>query len=79
MDKITNELHYGKEVWTNTVTDKIRREECLCLCCEKMKYDKKSNCPIAQSLYEICCNNNVAFMLTRCKSFIRKSGDNSCQ
>jgi hypothetical protein len=64
------EIHYhNEEVWTNPTTDNIRREECLCLHCKKMTYDKETNCPIAQQMYELCCKENIAFIMTRCKVF----------
>lgn len=66
------EEHFGEKVWTNTRTDSIRREECLCLKCDKMTYNKNTNCSIAQAFYEQCVEHNVAFTMTRCKSFQEK-------
>jgi len=48
------EKHYGENVLTNPTTDKIRRDECLCLYCSNMTYDEKTNCKIAQKLSENC-------------------------
>lgn len=59
--------HYGAMVWTNVFTDFIRREECLCLNCDDM-----STCPVAQQLYELCKENDLALMMTRCKSYRRE-------
>lgn len=73
MADVVIEEHYGEPVWTNIETDKIRRDECICLKCNNMTYRKETNCPIAQKFYEICCSENVAFMMTRCKKFDRKS------
>ncbi len=63
------EEHYNEEVWTNPTTDVIRREECMCLHCSNMTYKKETNCPIAQQIYELCCTENIAFIMTRCKRY----------
>ena len=66
------EEHYNEQVWTNKLTDTIRREECMCLHCDKMTYNKETNCSVAQQMYELCCVHNIAFMMTRCKMFTPK-------
>lgn len=66
------EEKYGTKVWTNKNTDNMRREECLCLHCSKMTYDKTTNCSIAQDFYELCIKSDLAFIMTRCKQFIVK-------
>jgi hypothetical protein len=58
------EEHHGAMVWTNPFTDFIRREECLCLNCKSM-----DSCPIAKQLYQLCKDNDLALMMTRCKSY----------
>lgn len=60
------EKHFGKKVWVNRTTDWLRRSECLCLNCEKLKPGQPGNCPIAQAFYEICKKENIALMVTRC-------------
>lgn len=55
------ENHYGADVWTDTETDPIRKQHCLCWKCEKLTCVKETNCPIAQKLFEI--EQNVTFIL----------------
>ena len=65
------ETHYGKEVWVNPTTESLRKEECLCLNCAKLKPGPE-NCRIAQSFYEICVKENIALAVTRCPIFAPK-------
>ena len=66
------ETHYGADVWTDTETDPIRKQHCLCWKCEKLTCVKETNCPIAQKLFEIAQNDSCAMMMTRCKNFVLK-------
>ncbi|MBI2041505.1 MAG: hypothetical protein HYT20_00615 [Candidatus Nealsonbacteria bacterium] len=66
------EVHYGKEVWVNPVTEKIRKHECLCLHCDRLKPAQPDNCKIAQNFYQICVQENVALAVTRCPLFVQK-------
>ena len=59
------QIHYGKEVFVNTTTEALRREECLCLNCENMK-PGDDNCHIANALYKICKKEDIAMAITRC-------------
>jgi hypothetical protein len=68
MSEIIKELHYGEEVWTNTVTDAMRKIECLCLNCNNI-----SHCPMAHRFFDACKEENIALMVTRCKSFTDKA------
>ncbi|MFA6729858.1 MAG: hypothetical protein WCR95_02545 [Eubacteriales bacterium] len=61
------EPHYGADVSTNKDTDDLRKSECLCLNCGNM-----ANCRIAYKLYELCAGNDLALMVTRCKTFIKR-------
>lgn len=60
------EEHYGNMVWVNPTTEAIRREECLCLNCNKCKPGQPNHCHIAQALYEVCKRENIALAVTRC-------------
>jgi hypothetical protein len=60
------EVHYNQAVWTNPTTEPLRRTECLCLNCGLMKPGQLDNCPVAQSLYQICVRENLALVITRC-------------
>jgi hypothetical protein len=64
------EHHYGADVWTNTETDVLRKECCLCWKCKKLTRTQETNCSTAQKLYEISQNDSCAMMVTRCKNFI---------
>jgi len=59
--KIKLETHYGKEVYTNTKMDKLRKKECLCLNCSRMR-----GCAPANRFYHLCYENNIALAVTRC-------------
>jgi 5-methylcytosine-specific restriction endonuclease McrA len=58
-------LYYEKEVWANTELDILRRNECLCLNCDRML-----SCQVAKKLYEICKTNNMAVAITRCGAMV---------
>ena len=60
------EAHYGQTVWVNPTTEPLRREECLCLNCDRLKPGQPDNCPVAQAFYEACVKGNVALAVTRC-------------
>lgn len=62
--KVQLETHFGCEVWTNPIMDKLRKIHCLCLNCANMK-----DCPTAHELYEICKKEDMAMGITRCRSF----------
>jgi hypothetical protein len=58
------ETHDGSEAWVNPTTESLRREECLCLNCEKM-----NSCPAAKAFYGICVLADTALAVTRCPKF----------
>jgi hypothetical protein len=58
---------YGVTVWSNTMMDELRKDECLCLNCDRME-----ECPIAKSLYTDCREWDLALAVTRCPKWIRK-------
>lgn len=60
------ETHYSSVVWVNPTLESIRREECLCLNCSRMKPGNTGHCAIAESLYKICAAQNIALAVTRC-------------
>jgi hypothetical protein len=60
-------IKYGHEVIQNSVTDKIRKTECMCLNCKDLDV-----CNIAHEMYELCKEFNCAVMMTRCKYFEEK-------
>jgi hypothetical protein len=74
--KIEWQKHYDKNVQTNVAMDILRRDQCLCLNCtgELLNMDTKEfyKCPIASKLYEICKQEDIALMITRCPNFYNK-------
>lgn len=60
------EEHYNRMVWVNPTTEKLRKDECLCLHCGSLKPGSSDNCSIAQEGYELCVKANIAFMVTCC-------------
>jgi hypothetical protein len=77
--KIETQKHYGCNVETNIAMDILRRDQCLCLNCKGELIDMDSKefhkCPVAQKLYEICQQENIALMVTRCPNFWQESYD----
>ena len=65
MTEIEKVVKYDAEVWSNTKMDELRSEECLCFNCA---YDKDS-CKIAEKIYNICVEDDMAMMITRCKNY----------
>jgi hypothetical protein len=57
---------YGLLVWENPTAEAIRKEECLCLNCGRMKPGQPDHCQVAAAFYEICKVNGNAFVLSRC-------------
>lgn len=65
--KLNVETHYGEKLIVNSKMDNIRKKECLCLNCLLM-----GDCDSAKKLYKVCCDDNIALMVTRCKNFKKK-------
>ena len=74
MQKPVKKTRYGTEVWETEGMDMLRRENCMCLHCGKLKPKLIDNCPIAEKFYTLCVENGTAFILTRCKDWIEKGG-----
>jgi hypothetical protein len=53
-------VRYGVEVWVNPLMELARRRECLCLNCGT------ETCEVADKLYELCKEYNLAMAITRC-------------
>jgi len=58
------EEHHDAMVCVNTLTERLRRSECLCLNCINLK-----DCNYAQQLFELCRKGYVALMVTRCLGY----------
>lgn len=63
---------YNKAVWENEEFEEKRRDNCMCLHCDKMKPDSVDHCKIAQKFFEICKEYGCAFILTRCSEWEKK-------
>lgn len=57
---------YGALVWSNTMMDDLRKDECLCLNCGSMK-----ECVVANSLYATCKTYDIALAVTRCPKWAK--------
>ena len=65
--KIEDPHDSESELWANLEMDEKRKEECLCLNCDRKNDDPPySSCPVAGEFYRICVENNMASMITRC-------------
>ena len=67
------EVHYKAAVWVNPTTELIRREECFCWNCDNLKPGQPDNCVKAEKLYQICKNEDLALIVTRCPAWKEKS------
>lgn len=67
MKEVKQVTKYNQLVYSNIEMDDIRKEECLCLNCSKM-----GACATAKALYKICCDDNVAMLITRCPKWEKK-------
>lgn len=67
--RIGEQEKYGALVKVNTYTDKMRRNECMCLYCTNLKPGQPDNCPAAQKMYDIAVQYDCAMMMTRCKNY----------
>ena len=63
------EIHYGTKVWVNPTTEAVRKEECLCWNCEKLKPNQPDNCVKAEKLYQICKTEDLAVITCRCPAW----------
>ena len=71
MYRLKEIVKYGVTVWSNGETDIMRGEQCLCLHCSQMN----NGCDTYWGLYEICKEQNLALMVTRCPNWGIKNGN----
>ena len=60
---------HGEEVWVHPKMDDLRKTECLCFSCSNYNPETTDHCHVAQLLYGICVDFNLAMMITRCREF----------
>ena len=67
-------VRHEQMVWENPTAEAIRRAECLCHHCDRMRPGTPEHCSLAQQFYEICKAHGTAFVLSRCDSWKEKPG-----
>lgn len=56
-----------EKIWANADLDMTRREECLCLNCDrKNEVPPYGSCHVAAKLYKISVEHNMAMAISRC-------------
>jgi len=60
--------HFRVIVWVNLFTESIREKQCMCIndCCNLNIKDRKKNCPMANELYDLCVQDNLATIVFSC-------------
>ncbi len=53
-------------VWTHEEMDKLRKSQCMCLNCGRLKTER---CGTADCLFETCKVTNIALAVTRCPAW----------
>jgi hypothetical protein len=72
--KVESVERYGRVIFENQLTDPLRKVECLCLNCTRLKTGPgEESCPMAQAFFKICVDNGIALMVTRCPVFDDKT------
>jgi hypothetical protein len=60
------ETHHGLPVLVSPELEQLRREQCLCLNCDKCRPGESDHCFMAAGLYRLCLRGNLAMVITRC-------------
>jgi hypothetical protein len=68
----SKQSRYGFDVIEHDQMDALRKSECMCRLCSKLKPKQPDNCRTAQALCGICLTTNVAMAVTRCPDFLEK-------
>lgn len=58
--------HYGMTVWVSPALESFRKDQCLCLHCQKCRPGQKDHCFMADRLYRICRRGHLAMVISRC-------------
>lgn len=72
---IVQQNHYGALVWAHVEMDELRRTECLCRLCDRLRPGQPDNCPTAEKFYQICKSDNAAMSVTRCPIFVTRGSE----
>jgi hypothetical protein len=70
MEKPVLVERYGRMVWETPEMDKLRRDNCMCLFCDKLNIaEPDKNCTIASRFFADSREHGIAHIVTRCDSF----------
>lgn len=70
---------YGRNTLELPTADSLRKTDCLCLNCDRLKPGSPNNCPHAQALYEICKEIAGATFITRCSFWLPNTSRNGSE
>jgi hypothetical protein len=67
-EKPEQQKHFNHMVWVNPFTERMREKQCMCIndCCNLNIRDRKKNCPMANELYDLCVQCNLATIVFSC-------------
>ncbi len=68
VELVDNRYDGPPQIWSYKVMDGLRREDCLCVNCDRKNDDPHpyGSCPVAGRLFAICVESNMALAVTRC-------------
>lgn len=64
--------HYGLMVWVSPALETVRRDQCLCLNCQRCQPGQRGHCFMAEGLYRLCCRGGLAMVISRCPQWTPK-------
>lgn len=71
MNNYVKYTHHNAEVTVREDLKGKHREHCLCWDCDKLNTtSREDNCPIANKLYAICVEHNLATPVFECPEFV---------
>lgn len=68
-DKFEQYEHHGHLTWVRKSIRGTHRDVCLCYDCKKFNPNKELNCPIAQSIFELCVKYDTVTPVYECAVF----------
>lgn len=61
---------HDRTTMENEEMEALRKENCMCLHCRKMRPGQPGHCQLAAAFFKICKRGNNAFIMTRCKDWM---------
>ena len=58
---------HNRETYENSETEALRKDNCMCLHCTKIK-----DCTLAKRFLDVCISGECAFIMTRCSQWSDK-------